>query len=53
MKLKLSDWRLSSFDAGVEGVEPITHDPQEVGAEKAKKVMEAAERSGVLLEKEK
>ena len=53
MKLKLTDWRLSSFEAGVEGVDPITHEAQEMTAARAKKVMEAAEKSGVQITKEK
>lgn len=45
-KYKLRDYRVTSFDSGVEGVDPITTEGTEVPQNKEKKVFEAAEASG-------
>jgi hypothetical protein len=51
VKLAFEDWRYSSWDFGVEGVDEIRAEGTEVPADKEKQVREAAQKKGIALKK--
>ena len=50
--IKPADWRINSYDLGVDGVDPITSEGTEVPKSKVASVEKAAEEQGLELSKE-
>ena len=50
--IKPADWRINSYDLGVDGVDPITSEGTEVPKSKVASVEKAAEEQGLALSKE-
>lgn len=46
---KLGDWRMGSFDPQMDGLEKITHTPQEIPASKQEELQKKADGVGVAL----
>lgn len=49
ISVSLGDWRMGSFDPQMDGVEKITHAPQEIPASKQEELQKKAGAVGVAL----